>query len=170
MPPAGADAAEQRPGFSLGHRLPGLEGQHRTGFRVPAARQADLGPLPGLVGLAPADAQPQAAGDDGDVLDLQGDEFGAAQRGGEAEQQQRAVAPAAGGASQVASSWRSMASDSAAAFSHRPAVQAQQGLQRHLDVAVPGVPGQVVEAVHLADRRQAAADRRRRVAFGQAGR
>jgi hypothetical protein len=48
-------------------------------------------------------------------------------------------------------------------------VQAQQGLQRRLDVAMPGVPGQVVEAVRLADRRQAPADRRGGVAFGQAG-
>ena len=95
-PAPGADFSKQRSGFSTCHRLPGLEGADRTGFRVPPARQADLGPLPGLVGLAAADAQPQAAGDDGDVLDMEGNKFGAAQRAGEAEQQQRAVAPAAG--------------------------------------------------------------------------
>ena len=92
---AGADVTKQWPGFSPGHRLPGLEGAHRTGFRMPPARQTDLGPLPRLVGLAAADAQPQAAGDDGDVLDMEGNQFGAAQRGGEAEQQQCAIAPAA---------------------------------------------------------------------------
>ena len=66
-----ADLPEQRPGPPFGHRLPSVEGQHRAGLGVPAARQADLRPLPGLVGLAPADAQPQPAGDHGHVLDLQ---------------------------------------------------------------------------------------------------
>ena len=113
---AGADAAEQRPGSALGDRLPGLERQHRTGLGMLPPRQADLGPLPGLVGLAAADAQPQPAAHRGDILDLERHEFGAAQRAGEAEQQQCPVAPAAGGTSQVATSWRSMASDSAAAL------------------------------------------------------
>ena len=95
-PIAGADFSKQRPGFAFGHRLPGLERPHRAGFHKSPARQADLRPLPRLVGLSPADAQPQPAGDDGDVLDAERDQFGAAQRADEAEQQQRAVAPAAG--------------------------------------------------------------------------
>src|SRR5208337_1937570 len=37
----------------------------------------------------------------------------------------------------------------------RPSVLSQQPAQRFLDVAVRRVPRQVVEAVHLADRRQA---------------
>ena len=41
----------------------------------------------------------------------------------------------------------------------RPAVQTQQGLQRFLDVAVSGIPGQVVEAMGLADSGEAPADR-----------
>jgi hypothetical protein len=52
-------------------------------------------PLPGLVGLGPDDAQPQAAGDHGHVLDLQRHQLRAAQRPGEAEQQQSTVTPAA---------------------------------------------------------------------------
>jgi hypothetical protein len=47
-PPGGADLAEQRPGLPFGDRLPGIERAHRAGLGVPAARQADLRPLPGL--------------------------------------------------------------------------------------------------------------------------
>ena len=92
---AGADAAKQRSGFELGHRLPGLEGAHRTGFREFAAWQADLGPLPCLVGLAAANAQPQPAAHHGDVLDAKESQFGATERVGEAEQQQRPITAAA---------------------------------------------------------------------------
>jgi hypothetical protein len=45
---------------------------------MPPARQADLGPLPRLVGFSPNDAQPQAAGDDCDILDMESNQFGAA--------------------------------------------------------------------------------------------
>jgi hypothetical protein len=51
------------------------------------ARQADLGPLPRLVGLAAANAQPEPVGDDGDVFGAQDNQFRAAQRADEAEQQ-----------------------------------------------------------------------------------
>ena len=54
-------------------------------------------PCPAWSVLLRGDAQPQPAGDLGDVLDLQRHQFGAAQRAGEAEQQQGPVAPAAGG-------------------------------------------------------------------------
>jgi hypothetical protein len=47
-------------------------------LRVPPACQADLGPLPRLVGLSPPNAQPQPTGDDGDVLDVERNQFGAA--------------------------------------------------------------------------------------------
>ena len=56
---------------------------------MPAARQAEFGALPGRIGLAAADLQAQPAGDVGDVVGLQRDQLGAAQRAGEAEQQQR---------------------------------------------------------------------------------
>ena len=54
------------------------------------AGQADLGPLPGRVGLAARNPQPEPAGDLGDVLDLERNQLGAAQRAGEAEQQEQA--------------------------------------------------------------------------------
>ena len=134
-----------------------------------AARQADLGPLPRLVGFAAADAQPQPAGDDGDVLDTQRNQFGAAQRAGEAEQQQRAVAPAAralvAGRQQLAQHGERQRRGLAG----RAAVAAQQALQRALDVAMAGVPRQVVEAVHFAQCRQPAADGAGGMAVGQAG-
>jgi hypothetical protein len=61
----------------------------------PTIAQFELGPLPCLVGFAALIRSLKAAGDDGDVLDLQRNRFRAAQRADEAEQQ-RAVAPAAG--------------------------------------------------------------------------
>jgi hypothetical protein len=52
----------------------------------------DLGAFLLLVGLGAADCDEQAAdGVEGEVLDVEGDELRAPQRGGEAEQQQRAV-------------------------------------------------------------------------------
>jgi hypothetical protein len=58
-------------------------------------RASAAGPLPRLVGLAAANAQPQPVGDDGDVFGAQDDQLRPAQRADEAEQQQRAVTPAA---------------------------------------------------------------------------
>ena len=48
------------------------------------------------IGLAAGDPKPEPARDDAHVLHLQRHQFGAAQRAGQADQQQRAVAPAAG--------------------------------------------------------------------------
>ena len=95
-PITGADFPKQRPGFPAGDRLPGLEGAHRAGFHMASARQADLRPLPRLVGFAAADAQPEPISHDGDIFDLKRNQFKAAQCTDEAEQQQRAVPPAAG--------------------------------------------------------------------------
>jgi hypothetical protein len=61
-PPARADASEQWPRVPLRDHLPVLERPQRTGFDVAATRQADLSPLPFLVGLAAKDAQPQPVG------------------------------------------------------------------------------------------------------------
>ena len=74
----GADFAEQRSGLSLGDRLPGLERPHRAGLDMFAPRQADLGPLPRRVGLAPRDPDAQPAGGEGHVLDLQRHQLGTA--------------------------------------------------------------------------------------------
>ena len=140
---AGADFSKQRPGFASGHRLPGLERPHRAGLNMPSARQADLRPLPCLVGLAAADAQAQPAGDDGDVFDLQRHQFGAAQRADEAEQQQRAITPAAGalitGGQQLAQHRQGQRGG----LLHRTGMRPQHALQRTLDVAMaPGsTPG-----------------------------
>ena len=81
-----------------------------------AAGQADLRPLPGRIGLARAMRMQSPPGRGGDVLDIQRHQLGAAQRAGEADQQQRAVTPPAGASSQVASRRRSIARVSAAAF------------------------------------------------------
>jgi hypothetical protein len=59
-----------------------------------AARQADLGPLPFLVGLAAKNPQAQPIRVHHHVFDAERCQFGAAERAGETKQQQRAVAPA----------------------------------------------------------------------------
>ena len=126
---------------------------------MPPARQADLGALPGLVGLSARDAQPQAAGDDGHILDMQGNQFGAAQRTNEAEQQQRPVAAAAGalvaGGQQLAQHGQGQRRG----LPHRAAVLAQRALQRALDVAMRRIPRQIVEPVHFSQCGQPPADR-----------
>ena len=70
--------------------------------------------------------------------------------------------------SQVASRRRSIGRVSAAAFCPWPPVAAQQSLQRLLDMAVPGIPRQIIEAMHLADGGEAAANGAARVALGEA--
>ena len=83
------------PALRRGHGLPALERAHRASHDMPPARQADLRPLPRLVGFATADAQPQPVGHDGDVFDIERHQFGATQCTDEAEQQQRPVTPPA---------------------------------------------------------------------------
>ena len=134
-----------------------------------AAGQADLGPLPGRVGLAARNAEPEPAGDLGDVLDLQRHQLGAAQRAGEAKQQQGPVAPAAGGSIAGGDQLAQHGQRQRGGFLWWPAVLAQQALQRPLDVAMGGVPGQVVEPVHFAQRGEAAADGGRGMGVGEAG-
>ena len=56
---AGADFSKQRPGLAFGHRLPGFQRPHRAGLDIVPPRQADLSPLPCLVGLAARQSQPQ---------------------------------------------------------------------------------------------------------------
>ena len=85
-PITGADFSKQRPGFSASDCLPGLERAHRAGFHMASARQADLSPLPCLIGFSPNDAQSEPVGDDADVLNTQRHQLGAAQCADEAEQ------------------------------------------------------------------------------------
>ena len=137
---------------------------------MPAARQADLGPLPGLVGFAAGDAQPQTAADLGDILDLQGERV----RSGAARRRSRtAGASGRAGRGRKHRRWRP-AGAAWRATARRPFATGRP-CRRSKACSGPwmsrcaGVPGQVVEAVRLADRRQAPADRRRGMAFGQAG-
>ena len=132
------------------------------------ARDADLGPVPGGIGLAAPDAQAQAGGHRHHVFDPECHQFGASQRRREADEQQGAVAPAAcryvAGGDEPAQGGKGQGGR----LADGPAVLAQQPLQRPLNVAVRPVPGQVVEAVHLTDGGQAAAQRGGRVYFSKA--
>jgi aryl carrier-like protein len=144
-------------------REQGIELPLRALFEHPApAAQASLwrsrSNSPRLVGLSPDDAQPQPAGGDGDVLDMESHQFGAAQRAGEAEQQQGAVAAAAGAAVAGGEQLAQLDERQRRRLAGRPAAGAQGALQRPPGVAMRRVPGQVVEAVQFAECRQPAAD------------
>jgi hypothetical protein len=94
-------------------------------------------PLPRLVGLSPIDAQPQTAGHDGDVLDMDGNEFGASQRADKVEQQGRAVPPAARALIASKNDLAQHFHGQGRSFSHRPAVSPENALQRALENSAP---------------------------------
>jgi hypothetical protein len=78
--------AEHRPFGDRRGGEPGLQRLH--GPEVGAARDGDLLAFARLVGLGAADQHAQPAGALGQVGDLQGEQFGAAERAGEAEREQ----------------------------------------------------------------------------------
>jgi hypothetical protein len=167
-PVAGADAAEQRSCLPFGGRLPGVEGPDGAGLDMAAARQADLGPLPCLVGLAAPDPELQPAGNLGNILDPERHKFRAPQGAGETEEQQRPVPPPARA---YVTGGQQLAQDverEGGGLRDRPTLRPQQPVERPANVAVRRVPGQVVEAVHLAQGREPAADGGRRL-ISQAG-
>ena len=169
-PAAGADPAEQRPGLALGHRLPGLERPHRAGLDMLAPRQADLGPLPRLVGLAPrrcaaaARRRRRATSSTCSATSSERRSAPAKPNSSRARSRRPRAVRVAGG-EQLAQHGEGQRRG----LLRRPAVAAQQAVQRFLDVAMRRVPRQVVEAVHLAQCREPAADGARRMAVGEAG-
>ena len=95
---AGAgDATEDRAGGDLGGVDPGAQRADRAGPGRLGVDEQQLVAAGLLVGLGARDPDPQAVGGGGEVLDRQGDELGAAEPDGEAQQQQRAVAQPDGG-------------------------------------------------------------------------
>ena len=86
-------------GRSDDHRAgaPVLERPQRVDVGVLAADDADLVAVGLRVGLAAADADPKPLVGHGDVLDVEGDQLAAAERGPEAEQEERPVAGADAG-------------------------------------------------------------------------
>ena len=126
-------------------------------------------PLPVLVGFAAAQPQPQPAGDDRDIFHIEGHEFGAAQCAGKPEQQQGAVAPAARAGIARRQQLAEHGERQCGGFSHRAAVGPEHAPQRALDVAMGGVPRQIVEPVHFSERGEPPADGGGGVGFGQAG-
>ena len=101
-------------------------------------------------------------------LDIQRHQLGAAQRAGEADQQQRAVTPPPGAVVAGCEQAPQHGEGERRRLLPRPPVAAQQPLQRLLDMAVPGIPRQIIEAMHLADGGEAAANGAARVALGEA--
>jgi hypothetical protein len=95
------------------------------------------------------DAQPQAAGDDRNVFHANCHQFRAAQCADEAKQQQRTVAPAAGGVVAGGENLAQHRQGERRGLAHGATAGAHHPLQRSLDVAVRRVPCQVVEPVHF---------------------
>jgi len=133
---AGADAAEQRPGLLPRDRLSVVDGAHQACLDVPAARQADLSPLPRRIGLAARDPQRNPPATIATSSTRNATNFGAAQRAGETDQQQRAVGLAAGGAIAGGDQLAQHRERQGCRFLHRAPVCAQQSLLRLPDVAV----------------------------------
>jgi len=82
---------EQGARVDPGEKAPALEGDHRVGLLVAALGDADLLARRLGIGLAPADAQQQAAVDLADVGAVEGGDLGAAQGAGEAEEEDAVV-------------------------------------------------------------------------------
>jgi hypothetical protein len=73
---------------------PGFERRHRAGRRFARPRDPDFAALPLLIGFRPAHEERQARLGDGDIIDVERDELGAAHCGAKADQQKSAVAAA----------------------------------------------------------------------------
>jgi transposase len=101
----------------------------------------------------------------GDVLDA-GHELRAAERAGEAEQQERAVAPAARARITGGEQLAQLRQAQSRGLAHRPAMREQ----RALDGAVRRVPGQIVEPVQLADEALSALDAQFAALYSRNGR
>jgi hypothetical protein len=86
------DAAEERPIGDRRRLEPSPQSAHRAGGRVRAVRDSDLPPLALLVGLRAPERHDQAIVRANHVVEVQGDQLGAPERAGEAQQQQRPVA------------------------------------------------------------------------------
>ena len=87
-----------RPGLGASVAEPGVECGDRVGGGVLAVDDGDDLAVGVLVGLGPADGEQDAAGLELDVGQREGGQLGAAHRRGEAEQDERGVAGAQGGA------------------------------------------------------------------------
>jgi hypothetical protein len=83
------DWPEHRSGGDSRGSDPGLERRHWACDRP--ARQGDHSAMAFLIGFAAADRDAEPLGHLLDVLDIQGDQLGATEGAGEADQQQRAV-------------------------------------------------------------------------------
>jgi hypothetical protein len=82
---------EHRPRLDAGHGQPALQRRHRAEQHA-AVGDSDHLPRPFRVGLGFANRHPQAIGHERQVIHRQRHQFGAAERPGEAQEQQRPVA------------------------------------------------------------------------------
>lgn len=93
--PSPDDLKKQRPGAGAPEREPRLERFDRAEAGIAGAVNADLLARSDRVGLGEPDQDLEAGLGDGDVAEVEGDEFGAAECGAEAGQHERALAGAA---------------------------------------------------------------------------
>jgi hypothetical protein len=164
-PVAGADFSKQPARLARGHCLPGLEGAHRAGLHMAPARQADLGPMPCLIGFSPTMRN----------LSLSATmAMSSTRRDTSSERRSAPTKPN----SSSAGSRRPRALSSQLAqhrqcqrggFLRRTGMGAQRALQRALDVAMRRVPREIVEPVHFSQCRQPASDGGGGMAIGEAG-
>ena len=142
---------------------------HRAGLGSAAPRDADLGAFARLVGLGAGDQQPQAERGRGDVRDVEADQFGPAQRAGEAEQEKGAI-PEAG---EVGAAGRDQAFDLLGGERRRSprglTMGARDTTQGLADGRVPGIERLLGDAMRPGDGRDPAPQRGQGVAEAGGG-
>jgi hypothetical protein len=127
--PSAVDGPKQRSADQTAGRQPRLERAHRTGVRIRAVQHGDFLERALLVGLGAAQAQHHPFRLEPNVADVEPDELAAPQRPGEANEQQRPIAPV-DAAVATRCERRSELTDE------------QRGLGPRRDPALPADPGQ----------------------------
>ena len=155
--------------LALGGFQPDLERSHRAGVGCAAPRDADAHTFIRLVALGARDQQPESVLVEGDVLVLDRDKFGAAQRTGIAEQQQRAVAltdrRVLAGCDQAAH----LLGCQGRRLAYRPAEFALDAAQRVADRRIGGRPWLTGKAMRAAERGETPHQRAAGVCLRQRG-
>ena len=176
------DRAEQRAVDDAGVVEPGPDRGYRAGVGMDAEGHADRAALALLVGLGAGEPDPDALVAELDPAvagriarrlarpGVETDQLGAAQRRGEAEQQQGAVAPAGGGVGQSGEHGQDVGADRRSFRCFRGADHAADAAPDLADGGVSGVEGMPGDPVGLADGGEAALQGGRLVAgLGQLG-
>jgi hypothetical protein len=133
----GGDPSEHRATPNFCAPQPGLQRANRTGLLSAHARQGDIHPLPGLVGLRARDAHDQALFFEAKVGDIDADQLRAPEGANEINQKQRRVAQAREIARADGDQPLDVRRDQCRRRPHRPVMLADDAGQRLPDRRMP---------------------------------